>query len=70
MRTACIAICVVALFGLLYWTWAPNPLPLLFNSPLETGPAFSVRDLPGRGKGMVADRDIRVGIPELGKQTL
>ena len=29
--------------------------------PQENGPPFIVRDLPGKGKGMIATRDIKVG---------
>jgi hypothetical protein len=37
----------------------------------DFGPAFTVRDLPGRGKGMIAVRDIRVStIPCFWKPTL
>jgi hypothetical protein len=63
--TALFAACAAAVFGSLSWTRGPSQFPLLFNSPEphETDPAFIVRDLPGKGKGMVAVRDIRVGIP-------
>jgi hypothetical protein len=59
--------CAAVLLALLYWTDALSQLPHQLISPEPpgddaTGPAFVVRDLPGRGKGMIALRNIRVGI--------
>ena len=62
--------CAAVLLALLYWTDALSQLPHQLISPEPpddaTSPAFVVRDLPGRGKGMIALRNIRVGIRCLG----
>jgi len=42
-----------------------TPHQLIIPEPHDNGdfgPAYAVRDLPGRGKGMIAVRDIRVRI--------
>ena len=59
-RNAFIVACITALISSLYWA---RTRPILFTpqEPQENGPAFIVRDLPGKGKGMIALRDIRVG---------
>jgi hypothetical protein len=50
----------------LYWKQALTQiahqliLPELHDNG-DIGAAFTVRDLPGRGKGLIAVRDIRVG---------
>lgn len=68
IRTAFIVTCAAAVLTLLYWKLASAQvlyqliLPELHDND-GLGPAFTVRDLPGRGKGMIAVRDIRVGIP-------
>lgn len=59
--------CAAALLTLLYWKRASIQVPHQLNSSPhdndDLGPAFTIRDLPGRGKGMTAVRDIRVSIP-------
>lgn len=64
IRTAFILTCAAALLTLLYWKRASIQVPHRFILPPhdhdDLGPAFTVLDLPGRGKGMTAVRDIRV----------
>jgi len=65
IRTGFIAICAAALLVSLYWTGVLPQIPhqLILPVPYNNdGPAFIVRELPGRGKGMIAVRNIRVGI--------
>jgi hypothetical protein len=76
MRTALIVTCTAALSIYLYrklaLTSTPHP-PIIPEShdDGDIGPAYTVRDLPGRGKGMIAVRDIRVStIPGFRKSTL
>lgn len=59
--------CAAALLITIYWKRASNQVPRQLTPPephendnIEL--AFTVRDLPGRGKGMIAVRDIRVSI--------
>ncbi|EPQ54746.1 SET domain-containing protein [Gloeophyllum trabeum ATCC 11539] len=52
-RLALLCLCIAILFGVL---WTPSPIP---NAPAS--PPFEVVDLPGRGKGLVATRDIKRG---------
>jgi hypothetical protein len=62
IRTAFIVTCTTALLIYLYRKLA---FQLIFSESHDNGdfgPAYTVRDLPGRGKGMIAIRDIRVGI--------
>ena len=67
IRTAFIVSCAAALLIYLYRKLALTSTPLQpiapeshDNASGDLGPAYSVRDLPGRGKGMIAVRDIRV----------
>jgi hypothetical protein len=67
MRTGLIATCAAALLVSLYWTGVLPQIPHQLILPVpysndSNGPAFIVRELPGRGKGMIAVRNIRVGI--------
>ncbi|KAI0304399.1 hypothetical protein B0F90DRAFT_1705391 [Multifurca ochricompacta] len=61
--TAFTLTCAAVLLSWLYWAPALTRIPILFSSPepRESGPGFVVSDLPGRGKGMIAVRDIRRG---------
>ncbi|KAI0269858.1 hypothetical protein BC834DRAFT_1014364 [Gloeopeniophorella convolvens] len=56
--------CAAILLGLIWWTplWSDLSTLLGLSRPdsHEINPPFVVRDLPGRGKGMIAVRDIRV----------
>lgn len=76
IRTAFIVSCTAALLIYLYRKLALTSTPLQLIIPEshdngELGPAFTVRDLPGRGKGMIAVRDIRVStIPGFRNPTL
>lgn len=76
IRIAFIVTCTAALLIYLYRKLAltSTPLQLIIPEPHDNGdfgPAYTVRDLPGRGKGMIAVRDIRVStIPGLQKPTL
>lgn len=59
--------CATALLTLIYWKFASAQVPHQLILPElhdndGLGPAFTIRDLPGRGKGMIAVRDIRVSI--------
>jgi hypothetical protein len=56
-RNAFVVACIAALISSLYWA---RTLPSPFT-PQENGAPFIVRDLPGKGKGMIALRDIKVG---------
>ena len=65
MRTTFIVSCTAALLIYLYRKLAltPTPHPPFIPESYDDGdlgPAYTVRDLPGRGKGMIAVRDIRV----------
>ncbi|KAI9465470.1 hypothetical protein BJY52DRAFT_1244195 [Lactarius psammicola] len=59
-RNAFVVACITALISSLYWAWT-RPIPFISQELQENGPAFIVRDLPGKGKGMIALRDIRRG---------
>jgi hypothetical protein len=48
--------CATTLLISLYWKLVPES-----HDNDDIVPAFAVRDLPGRGKGLIAIRDIRVG---------
>ncbi|KAH9065391.1 hypothetical protein EDB87DRAFT_1595643 [Lactarius vividus] len=52
-RNAFVVACITALICSLYWART--------RPDLENGLAFIVRDLPGKGKGMIALRDIKRG---------
>ncbi len=58
--------CITALISSLYWARSPT----IRQEPQEVDPAFIVRDIPGKGKGMIALRDIRVGVIGTWNQTL
>jgi hypothetical protein len=65
IRIAFIVTCTAALLISLYWKFALTSTPHQLLIPEshgngDFGPAYTVRDLPGRGKGMIAVRDIRV----------
>ncbi|KAI0284005.1 hypothetical protein BGY98DRAFT_1093641 [Russula aff. rugulosa BPL654] len=66
IRTTFIVSCTAALLIYLYrklaLTSTPHPpfIPESYDDG-DLGPAYTVRDLPGRGKGMIAVRDIRRG---------
>jgi hypothetical protein len=59
--------CAAALLISFYWTGVLTEIPrqLISLAPYSNAknPAFGVRDLPERGKGLIAVRNIRVGIP-------
>jgi hypothetical protein len=60
--------CAAALLISFYWTDFLTEIPrqLILLAPYgkdAINPAFIVRDLPERGKGLIAIRNIRVGIP-------
>ena len=56
-RNAFVVACIAALISSLYWARARQSLQEL----QENSPPFIVQDLPGKGKGMIALRDIMVG---------
>ncbi|KAI0300251.1 hypothetical protein BC826DRAFT_992282 [Russula brevipes] len=58
--------CVAVLLISFYWTRASTPRPRQLTPPgshdnNEISPAFTVQDLPGRGKGLIAARRIQRG---------
>lgn len=64
--TTFIATCAAALLTYLYRKFALSSTPHQLILPKshdngDFGPAYTVRDLPGRGKGLIAVRDIRRG---------
>ncbi|KAH9179263.1 hypothetical protein EDB89DRAFT_1926225 [Lactarius sanguifluus] len=59
-RNAFVVACITALICSLYWA-RTRPILSILQEPQENGPAFIVRDLPGKGKGMIALRDIKRG---------
>jgi len=70
----CTAALLIYLYRKLALTSTPHqliiPVPE-FHDNSDFGPAYTVRDLPGRGKGMIAVRDIRVStIPGFREPTL
>jgi hypothetical protein len=72
IRTALFVICTAVLLISLYWKLALTSIPHQLITPeSHDNVAYTVRDLPGRGKGMIAVRDIRVStIPGFRKPTL
>ena len=60
-RNAFVVACITALIISLYWA-RTRPIPFIPQEMRKNAPAFIVRDLPGKGKGMIALRDIKVGV--------
>jgi hypothetical protein len=68
---ACTGALLIYLYRNLALTSTPHPPISESHDDGDLGPAYTVRDLPGRGKGMIAVRDIRVStIPGFRKSTL